>query len=109
MNPRVQQDPAEGSRETVERELKRESHQPPVARGKGDRKVTRDDVARMLRRDDDLLISQILAQQPSISELEQAVVWSRGEGDVADVAGQPLSGKVAKIYELIAASEPEED
>jgi hypothetical protein len=104
--PRIVQEPAEGSRETVEHELARQSRRPI---GESDSEpATLDDAKRLLGDTDQSKIAEILAVQPTIWELEQAVIWHRGDGDVLGKAGYPLSGKAARIFEILAADDEEE-
>jgi hypothetical protein len=56
---------------------------------------------------DDATIIEILNLQPTIAELEEAVVWASGDGDVLAKSGHPLTGKVAQIVELLTAEEEE--
>lgn len=53
--------------------------------------------------------AEILALCPSVAELEAAVMWVRGEGDIADRAGRPAAGKVARIVEILAVHEEEDE
>ena len=74
--PQILQEPVEGSRETVEHELARESRRP---RGESDSEPATLDDAKRLLGDDESKIAEILAAQPTIWELEEAVIWHRGE------------------------------
>jgi len=104
--PRILQEPAEGSRETVEHELARQSRRP---RGESDSApATLNDAKRLLGDTDERKIAEILAVQPTIWELEQAAIWHRGDGDVLGKAGRALSGKAARIFEILAADEEDE-
>ena len=38
-----------------------------------------------------------------------AARYVRGEGDLVDRAGHPLSGRVGQIYEILSAEEARED
>ena len=101
--PRIQQEPAEGSRETVEHELARQSRRPI---GESDSEpATLDDARRLLGDADESKIAEILAVQPTIWELEQAAIWHRGDGDVLGKKSLPLSGKAAHIFEILSADD----
>jgi hypothetical protein len=103
MTPHVLQDPAEGSRETVEHELARQSRRP---RGERDSEpATLRDAKHLLGDTDESKIAEILAVQPTIWELEQAAIWHRGDGDVLGKQGHALSGKAARIFEILSADE----
>lgn len=53
----------------------------------------------------DQTIVQILGVTPSAEDLEVAVTYAQGEGDIADREGHELSGKPAVIYEILVADE----
>ena len=106
MTPQILQDPAEGSRETVEHELARQSRRP---RGESDSApATLDDAKRLLGDTDARKIAEVLAVQPTIWELEQAAIWHRGDGDVLGKTGRSLSGKAARIFEILAADDEDD-
>jgi hypothetical protein len=50
---------------------------------------------------------EILKLQPTVGELEEAVVWATGDGDVLAKEGRPLTGKVSEIVEILTADEDE--
>jgi hypothetical protein len=54
-------------------------------------------------------VAAILRVGPSLEELEVAARYVRGEGDLVDRAGHPLSGRVGQIYEILSAEEADED
>jgi hypothetical protein len=56
---------------------------------------------------DETQVIDILKLQPTISELEEAVVWATGDGDVLAKEGRPLTGKVSDIVEILTADEDE--
>lgn len=89
--PRAQ-DPAEGSRDIVNRELARTAKPPKAA------PATAAEVKRLFGRLDGAQLSAILALEPGISELEQAAVWLNGDGDRL---AQPLEGKAAAIFDIL--------
>jgi hypothetical protein len=104
--PRIIQDPAEGSRETVEHELdrqarKRDSNPSPQA--------TSEDVKRILRTIDGRNVVEILDLRPTVAEIEQAALWSSGEGGTLGKAGFKLSGRTARIFEIVSAGEDEDE
>lgn len=57
---------------------------------------------------DDTKLSQILALEPSLAEIEEAVFWVDGEADELAKSGRILTGKSAAIYEILAAELEEE-
>jgi hypothetical protein len=91
--PKLQDYPAEGSREVINRELARTQPQNPAI-------VDREEVSRLLGELDPAAVAEILALRPSLSDLEQASAWLAGEGDVPAQQGHPLMGKAAAIVDL---------
>ncbi|MEX0752191.1 MAG: hypothetical protein WD073_04615 [Xanthobacteraceae bacterium] len=57
---------------------------------------------------DDARVLQILALNPNVTELEEAAIWATGNGDVLAKSGQPLTGKVAGILDIVTTDEEEE-
>jgi hypothetical protein len=99
--PKVQDYPAEGSREVVERELARLADE----REEGVDAANAADVTRLLGELDAAQMSEILALAPTLAELEQASAWLRGEGDQPAREGHPLAGKAAAIFDIAAQEE----
>jgi hypothetical protein len=56
---------------------------------------------------DDEKVIDILNLQPTPAELEQAVIWASGDGDLLAQGGHPMTGKVAEIVEILTADEDE--
>jgi hypothetical protein len=48
-------------------------------------------------------ISAILKSEATLTDLEVAASYLRGEGSEVDRLGHPLAGKVAKLYEILSA------
>lgn len=69
--------------------------------------VDRDDVIHVLGAIDEDLIIDTLALNPTFGDLEQAVIWAAGEGDVLARQGHPLTGVVADIVDILSADEEE--
>jgi len=106
MTPRIQQDPAEGSREVINREIARQS-----AKDQGDahdRLASPEQVRRMLGADDEVKLAKILSLQPTEAELEEALTWAGGAGEVLGAEERPLTGKAAQIFDIIAPEEEDE-
>ncbi|KAB2943179.1 MAG: hypothetical protein K8F92_06025 [Hyphomicrobium sp.] len=53
----------------------------------------------------DHTIVAILETGASLSDLEIALIYARGEGDYVDRLGHPLSGRVAQICDILAKDE----
>ncbi len=68
-----------------------------------------EDVRRVAGPLNDGVVAEILRIGASLGELEIAARYLRGEGDIADRAGHPLSGRVARVYEILSAAEEAED
>jgi hypothetical protein len=60
-----------------------------------------DDLRRIIADLDDATALEILALSPTVSEVEEAAMWARGEGDRLDRAGRPLTGTVADILAVL--------
>jgi hypothetical protein len=95
MHQPMLQDPAEGSRELVERELRRLERriQPP--------KASADDVLRVLGELSPDRIAAILALEPTQADLELAALWAQGDGDLPAMYGHMLTGTPATIVEIV--------
>lgn len=91
---KLQESPAEGSREVIERELARTAQNPqePAL-------ASADDIARLLG--DSAPVGAILSLRPSLADVEQAALWHQGDGDMLAKTGHPLEGKAAAIFDLL--------
>lgn len=58
---------------------------------------------------DDAKAAEILALQPTPEELDVAVMWAEGNEDIVATRGHTLSGKTARIFEILTADEDDED
>jgi hypothetical protein len=56
---------------------------------------------------DEAKVVEILKLQPTVSELEEAVVWATGDGDVLAKEGRHLTDKVSDIVDILAENEEE--
>lgn len=56
---------------------------------------------------DDSAVIAILNLQPSLAELEEAMVWASGDGDVLARTGRPMTAKVTKIVEILSSEDEE--
>jgi hypothetical protein len=109
ISPRLQEDPAEGSREIVDRELARQTPGKSRPRSETNPKADLEDLERLLVEIDDARIADILALQPTLAELEEAILWWTGDGDMLDKEGRPLTGKAAEIFDVLTADEDHEE
>ncbi len=110
MVPLVQELPAEGSREVIERELARlaqNSSARDTAEAQAQPMVTADDIVRLLG--DTTPVAAILALRPRLADIEEAAAWQRGEGDLLSRSGHPLEGKPAAIFDLLQMEQEDSD
>lgn len=70
--------------------------------------ATGDDVRRLIGDIDERKVLDILALHPTIAEIEQAVLWASGDGDILAKGGHPLSGTAAEVLDILSADEEEE-
>jgi hypothetical protein len=52
-------------------------------------------------------IVEILALRPTLTEIEEAAVWARGDGDVLAKSGHPKIGVIAQIVDVLVTDEQE--
>ena len=67
-----------------------------------------DDVRHILGDLEDVMIAEILALHPSVSDLEEAAIWAEGDSDLLAKSGRPLGPIAGDIVALLAAEEEEE-
>lgn len=70
-----------------------------------DRKATRTDVQHMLGDVDDALIVEILAASPSVQDLSDAAIWTRGDGDWSAREHQELGAGALAVAEILTRNE----
>ena len=63
--------------------------------------VTARDVMDVMGDLDDMKIAAIVAEQPTLEELEEAAAWAAGESDVLGEMERPLEGVIARVYDII--------
>jgi hypothetical protein len=64
-----------------------------------------DEIRRIAGDVGDARIAAIMATGASTEELEEAVAWAAGESDVMGEARLPLSGVVARLYDILVQDE----
>ncbi len=57
---------------------------------------------------DDTKLSAILALEPTVADIEEAIAWTEGSADTLGNGPWPLTGKVAEIFEILVAGLAEE-
>ncbi|HEX9837487.1 MAG TPA: hypothetical protein VGB90_11575 [Alphaproteobacteria bacterium] len=65
--------------------------------------VTARDVMDVMGDLDDMKIAAIVAEQPTMDELEEAAAWAAGESDVLGEMERPLEGVTARVYDIITS------
>ena len=73
------------------------------------RRITADDVHRIVGRLEDEQLAAVLATRASLQELIEARQWLSADDVVASEAHRQMSGRVARIYEILSANDPEPD
>jgi len=69
--------------------------------------ASRNDLERLLGDIEDAKLIAILALEPTLAEVEEAAIWTAGDGDVLAKSGHPLTGVVANIVDILTADEEE--
>ena len=64
-----------------------------------------DEIRHLVGPVDDHTVAEILAASPTTDDLEIALLYVHGMGDVAGKAGHDLSGQPARLYEILLADE----
>jgi len=103
MHTPILQDPAEGSRDVVDRELRRLERRTQPA------KTGADDVLRVLGELSPDRIAAILALGPTQTDLELAALWAQGDGDLPAMYGRMLTGAPATIIEIVRPDWEDDD
>jgi hypothetical protein len=67
-----------------------------------------EELRRMIGDVDDATIAKIIDLHPTLSDVEQALMWLNAEGDIPDRQGHPLEGNAAIIFDLLKPEEEEE-
>jgi hypothetical protein len=73
------------------------------------RRVTRDDVIKVVGPADDVTIAEIIGTSATVDELAEAQAWIANDEPLIN-AGKPLpSGRVGELIEILSELEPEEE
>lgn len=73
------------------------------------RPATRSEIVEIAGALDDLQIAQIEAIGATPAEVLEAFVRIGQEGDFSADTGKPLTGRVARVYDILTVDRPEED
>ena len=65
--------------------------------------VTARDVMDVFGDLEDMKIAAIVAEQPTLEELEEAAAWAAGESYVLGDMERPLEGVIARVYDIITS------
>lgn len=65
--------------------------------------LSRGELVRLVGDIEDARLTQILALQPSLAEVEEAVFWADGDADELAKSGHALAGKSGAIFEILTA------
>ena len=73
------------------------------------RRVTRDDIAKVVGRADDVTIAKIIGTGATIDELAEAQAWIANDEPLLN-AGRPLAtGRVRELVDILAEFDPDEE
>jgi hypothetical protein len=71
--------------------------------------ATAEDLRHFLGDLNDSQVVEILSLEPTIDQIGQTMSWMAGEGDRLSREGRPLEGVVAKIFDILAPGDEEDD
>jgi hypothetical protein len=69
--------------------------------------LSKDELRAIVGSLDDEKVIEILNLRPTSAELEQAILWAAGDGDLLARSGHPITAKVAELVEILTADEDE--
>lgn len=73
------------------------------------RRVTRDDIAKVVGRADDVTVAKIIGTGATIDELAEAQAWIANDEPLLN-AGKPLAtGRVRELIDILAELDPDEE
>jgi hypothetical protein len=67
------------------------------------------DVIRVVGEDAADRVTAILALEPTLQDLEEAMTWVEGDGDILGKQSHPLAGKAAAVFEILQADAFDEE
>ena len=71
-------------------------------------KLEHEEIRRLLGDVEDERIAEILDLQPTVADIEAALIRLNGDNDVLGKSGHPLDALVASIIEILTADDVEE-
>ena len=73
------------------------------------RRVTRDDLTKVIGRADDVTIAEIIGTGATVDELAEAQAWIANDEPLLN-AGKPLAtGRVRELVDILAEFDPDEE
>jgi hypothetical protein len=73
------------------------------------RRVTRDDIAKVVGRADDVTIAKIIGTGATVDELAEAQAWIANDEPLLN-AGRPLAtGRVRELVDILAEFDPDDE
>jgi hypothetical protein len=73
------------------------------------RRVTRDDITKVVGRADDVTIAEIIGTGATVDELAEAQAWIANDEPLLN-AGKPLAtGRVRELVDILAEFDPDEE
>jgi hypothetical protein len=73
------------------------------------KRVTRDDVTRMIAGADDVSIAQIIGSEATIDELAEALAWMANDEPMMNSGRRLATGRVRELVDILAELEPDDD
>ena len=72
-------------------------------------RATAEDVRRLFGEIDDIRIAEIVATGATVQDLEEVFAYMHGDDTPLEEMQQPLSGRAAQIYDILAPEEEQEE
>jgi hypothetical protein len=73
------------------------------------KRVTRDDVTRMIAGADDVSIAQIIGSEATIDELAEALAWMANDEPMMNSGRRLATGRVRELVDILAELELDDD
>ena len=73
------------------------------------KRVTRDDVTRMIAGADDVSIAHIIGSEATIDELAEALAWMANDEPMMNSGRRLATGRVRELVDILAELEPDDD
>jgi hypothetical protein len=73
------------------------------------RRVTREDVTKVVGRVDDAIIAEIIGTGATVDELAEAKAWVANDEPLVNAGRSLPSGRVGELVDILSELEPDED